>query len=701
MGIKRNQSPILTVRVSSDGTQAVSGSEDQTITFWDLESKEPIKKISGQKETLSAIAITSNLQKVVYSNYWDTTLKIRDLQKGMITNEHRGHTGRINTITISPGGLTAVSGSEDETLRVWDLRIQKDLLTIGLRNLLQNLLDLWRPSSPYLQFLLDHQITSYAVTQDENQVISGSSEGSINIWSIENGKLLKTIKGHEDPIESLIVTTDGEKIISGSGNKNLKAWDFESGNLLHTFNNATGLGHPVVITPDGSRLISNPAGSIMKVWDLESGELLLTLDGGWYGLSSIAITANGNRAIACSASFIPYEALFGDENSDPKDLVQVWDLRKGELILTLAGHQSWVTKVELTPDESKAITSSCDNTIRVWDLDSGNLIHILQGHERDVVDIAISNDGNHLVSGSLDETLKVWDLESGEMLQTIDGHGDAVDIVSFSPDDTKILSASRDKTIKIWDVSSGKHLHTLEGHQHWIDKMEITREGSLILSHGYETIRIWNLEKGEKTTKPNVLENAISNLKRWNIHSQALIYTLKDHTEGLDAIEITPDGSRAVSVCSDQTIKIWDIKKGQILHTIKGIKIWNRAVALSPDGNFILAGLSRNSLGVWDMQTGSLLKRLVLNQKTGFVRALAIAPNGKIAVSFLQEGLEKNSHLVIWDLEKGQDISAQVIDGEITACTMLPDNKTIMAGSTNGKVHFLEIAKNGLNQNKE
>ena len=77
------------------------------------------------------------------------------------------------------------------------------------------------------------------------------------------------------------------------------------------------------------------------------------------------------------------------------------------LLLTLTGHEGWVTSVAISPDGQTLVSGSTDDTIKVWDLSTGKLVRTLTG-QKGGVEIAISPDGQTLVSGSWDHTIKVW-----------------------------------------------------------------------------------------------------------------------------------------------------------------------------------------------------------------------------------------------------------------------------------------------------
>ena len=74
----------------------------------------------------------------------------------------------------------------------------------------------------------------------------------------------------------------------------------------------------------------------------------------------------------------------------------------------------------------------------------------LKGHKYSVNSVSYSPDGTKIISGSGDETVKIWDANTGQCLKTLMGHLDGVTSVVYSPDGTKIISGSYDNTIKIW-----------------------------------------------------------------------------------------------------------------------------------------------------------------------------------------------------------------------------------------------------------
>jgi WD40 repeat protein len=81
---------------------------------------------------------------------------------------------------------------------------------------------------------------------------------------------------------------------------------------------------------------------------------------------------------------------------------------------------------------------------------------------------AFSPDGTRVISASLDNTLKLWDATSGLCLATWQGHESRVTACAFSPDGTRVVSGGADGTLLVWEAASGRQLrvHQLAGGEH-------------------------------------------------------------------------------------------------------------------------------------------------------------------------------------------------------------------------------------------
>ncbi|KAH7108295.1 guanine nucleotide binding protein beta subunit [Auriculariales sp. MPI-PUGE-AT-0066] len=132
---------VLSVSFSADNRQIVSGSRDRTIKLWNTlgECKFDIKE-EGHSEWVSCVRFSPNsLNPVIVSAGWDKVVKVWELSKCKLRTNHYGHTGYINTISVSPDGSLAASGGKDGVTMLWDLNEGKHLYSLEAGNIVNAL----------------------------------------------------------------------------------------------------------------------------------------------------------------------------------------------------------------------------------------------------------------------------------------------------------------------------------------------------------------------------------------------------------------------------------------------------------------------------------------------------------------------------------------------------------------------------------
>ena len=135
-------------------------------------------------------------------------------------------------------------------------------------------------------------------------------------------------------------------------------------------------------------------------------------------------------------------------------------------------------------------------------------------------------------------------------------------------------------------------------------------------------------------------------LRVWDLQSGICLYILEGHTNSVNAVALSPDGNRAISASNDCTLRVWDLQSGVYLHAIEGHTAAVNAVVLSPDGNRAVSASSDRTLRVWDLQSGNCLH--VLEGHMASVNAVALSPDGNRAVS-----ASYDRTLRVWDLQSG------------------------------------------------
>ena len=191
----------------------------------------------------------------------------------------------------------------------------------------------------------------------------------------------------------------------------------------------------------------NESGRPAETADARADELKYRL-----GVSDLllASAAYDNRDVVLAAERL--------DNVPPEQRGWEWHYLKRQTrggLFTLYGHTGAVRSVAFSPDGTRIVTGSRDQTAKVWDARTGTPLLELKGHTGRVSDVAFSPDGTRIVTGSADGTAKVWDARTGTALLELKGHTGAVTSVAFSPDGTRIVTGSRDRTAKVWDARTG------------------------------------------------------------------------------------------------------------------------------------------------------------------------------------------------------------------------------------------------------
>ena len=142
--------------------------------------------------------------------------------------------------------------------------------------------------------------------------------------------------------------------------------------------------------------------------------------------------------------------------------VGYWDLTS-DRVTWLEGHAAAV-KTTLFVDEDRAASAGDDFTVEVWNLRSGESLMRLAGHQGQIAGLAVSPDGTTLASASWDGTIRLWALSGDGIEGVLSGHEAAVNDVVFSQDGAVLYSAGADGTIRLWDVAERAEKRLLLGH---------------------------------------------------------------------------------------------------------------------------------------------------------------------------------------------------------------------------------------------
>ena len=120
-------------------------------------------------------------------------------------------------------------------------------------------------------------VTSVAISADSATIVSGSDDETVRVWSTASGDLLHTLTGHTDHVTGVAMSADGRTLVSASKDRTVRVWDAVPGAARHTLEGHTDFVNGVAVTRDGTTAVSASRDRTMRLWNVVTGTLLNTL----------------------------------------------------------------------------------------------------------------------------------------------------------------------------------------------------------------------------------------------------------------------------------------------------------------------------------------------------------------------------------------------------------------------------------------
>lgn len=327
--------------------------------------------------------------------------------------------------------------------------------------------------------------------------------------------------------------------------------------------------------------------------------------------------------------------------------VELRDLKSGELLKTLEGHEDLVWDLDFSSDGTMLVSGGYDGIVNVWNVATGELLQRLVG-TKNVGSVLFGPDDKTILASDLNFSgARVWTVGKDEPNYWVDHVGGAI---AVSPDGHYFAVPNESYGLELHDVVTGDLIRTYIGHTARISSIAFSPDGQVLVTTGDDkTVRFWSIQVDQQQAALVGFSDALMNLAfspdqtalaslNW-LDGHVTIHSLSDGklqqemaaSPGVQSNEVvfSPDGTLLAVGNNDGNVLVWEVATAKLKYTLGGHQWLVRSIAFSPDGRTLAA--AGKGVFLWDMTDGS--RKNVCEGHVGYVNSVAFSPDGLSLIS--------------------------------------------------------------------
>lgn len=585
-----------------------------------------------------------------------------------------GHEGSVYAMTLVNPESILVSGDSMGEVFVWD---------VG------------KKTSRHFVNSANEAINAILVTPNKEQIIIAGDNNMINVWGLQDLKLVATLAGHDERIICLAISHNGDRLASGGEDRMIKIWD------MHGFQEKFSLeGHEETINalaflPNGKTLASGGDDNLVNLWSSSKGHLKTTIEGHTDSITSFSLMSNGTLI------------------SGSKDkTVRGWSLAKFRNTKVLSGNKGSVYALIWIRGSPYVLSAGNEKEIRVWNVEKAQKVVELPTDSPAILSLAIDMNGYKFASGGIDGALTLWSIDiyapSFKQIVNATKHSQAITCVQFANSAGEVIvTGSLDQSIKIWDLSLNI-IKEIPKHPGLISSLCLAVNDSvLITGTKFSGLYIWDFTESPPKNRKSLqghsgeitvlLQNTVNEVLSagkdgkifcWDVQAGNSLWNIQAHSSGVLSLVITHDGLRMISGGEDQSLFIWDLAHTHRLLTMaKNYTEGIRAMAIEPNSyRIIAAGQPDFNLRIADINKIKTTK--ILDEFAGPVNSVALSHDEQLLA------MGDNKHCVkVWDLLNYKWLGGVMKHtGKVLMVKFHPDGRRLFSCGMDNSVRIWDIS---------
>jgi WD40 repeat protein len=623
----------------------------------------------------------------------------------------KGHNDAITAVHISADGRFGLSGSDDNTIRLWSLDEQRCLRTLE-----------------------GHTNTVRALRFHRNgqHALSCSADKTVRLWHTQTGNCVHIFEGHSAAVRAIDVSGDGQRIASGAEDKTVRVWDFEARECVAVLQGHTHWAGAVAINETGSRVLSGGHDHTLRLWKVDSGECAKVLTGHEAIIECVAWSANERIALS------------GDESG----MLRIWQLETGECLRGTQAHEGAVSTLALTADGRHALTGGRDGRVRLWIVETGQCLCTFDGHKGAVQSAALTPEGRLALSGGRDREVHVWrtDCQAPPLLASpmvcrgVGGEAASSAGAAFAEALDKARAAMRSgdaigaaghlravraqpgrrrapETMAEWRKlysrlprtqldSAWEHASLAVGEAP-LKTLRATADGRFLLTlSGQNTVNLWEVGSGNCVSTfgaesgplkaADISENgrlsatAAWDVRIWDTKFGKLMRNFERPSDGIHSLALSP-GGEFVATGGSEWVRVWHVVTGRCLWAAQGHAGETTTLHWSRDGEYLLSGGDDTALTLWHVARCQTLR--VLRGKGGPIRAAVMSHDGRYALATSGSRFGAPGQIALWDLMTERQVQTfSGHQGDAGAVCLSVNARYALSGGDDKTVRLWEVS---------